>query len=89
MTNKAFLMLNATRVEAGPVREVAGALQQESRLFDGDHCVCVLLVTFPPGSPAWESFHAGRTLDSMPSVRNDSICSDAQEAAAGVPRGAA
>jgi hypothetical protein len=65
MANKAFVMLTASRVEAGPVRNVGGALQQETRLFDGDQCVCVLLVTFPPGSPEWIKGNQIRTLDSQ------------------------
>ena len=67
MANKAFVMLTASRIEAGPVRDVGGALQQETRLFDGDQCVCVLLVTFPPGSPEWIKGHLIRTLDSQAS----------------------
>jgi hypothetical protein len=63
---KAFVTLAAERVVAGPVQEVAGAVQQETRLFQGGECVCVLLVTFPPGSPEWMKWAAGRTLDSMP-----------------------
>ncbi len=63
--SKAFVMLTAERVEAGPVREVAGALQQETRLFQGDQCVCVLLVTYPPDSPEWVKWAAARTLDGM------------------------
>lgn len=79
---KAFVMLTASRVEAGPINAIAGALQQETRLFQGDQCVCVILVTFPPGSPEWEKWNAGRTLDAMPAVRPDSVASDAP------PRGA-
>ena len=66
MANKAFVMLTASHVEAGPVRDVTGALQQETRLFDGDQCVCVLLVTFPPGSPEWVRWNQVRTLDGAP-----------------------
>ncbi len=62
---KAFVMLTAERVEAGPVREVAGALQQETRLFHGGQCVCVLLVTYPAGSPEWMKWASARTLDGM------------------------
>lgn len=80
---KAFVMLNASRVDVGPMKEVAGAVQQETRLFDGEQCVCVLLVTFPPGSPEWMKWAAARTLDGMPTVRVDSVHSDA--AAPGMP----
>ena len=62
----AFVTLTADRVQAGPVREVAGALQQETRLFMADDCVCVLLVTFPPGSPEWMRWAQRRSLDGMP-----------------------
>jgi hypothetical protein len=77
--SKAFVMLSADRVEHGEIREVAGALQQEHRLFQGGSCVCVLLVTFPPGSPEWERWSAARTLDGMSTVRADSIASDATD----------
>jgi hypothetical protein len=63
---KAFVTLMAERVVAGPIREVAGAVQQETKLFHDGQCVCVLLVTFPPGSPEWMKWAAGRTLDSQP-----------------------
>jgi len=63
---QAFIALTADRAEAGPIRQVAGAVQQETRLFQGDQCVCVLLVTFPPGSPEWERWHSARTLDAVP-----------------------
>lgn len=77
----AFVMLTADRVEPGPVQQVAGALQQETRIFQGEQCVCVLLVTYPPGSPEWERWAAARTLDSLPAVRTESIRSDAAPAA--------
>ena len=79
---KAFVMLTASRVDAGPVHQVAGALQQETRLYQGDECVCVILCTFPQGSPEWEKWNAGRTLDTQPTVRTDSVQSDVP------PRGA-
>jgi hypothetical protein len=82
---KAFVMLTADRVEPGPVAQVAGALQQETRLFENGQCVCVLLVTFPPGSPEWEKWQAARTLDSAPAVRTDSIRSDAAAGGAAGP----
>jgi hypothetical protein len=76
--SKAFVMLTAERVEAGPINQVAGALQQETRLFQDGQCVCVLLVTFPPGSPEWVKWTAARTLDTEPTVRTGSIQSDVQ-----------
>lgn len=79
MSNKAFVMLTASHVETGPVKSVAGALQQETRLFDGDQCVCVLLVTFPIGSPQWVKWNRIRTLDGMPAHRTDSVQSDAAQ----------
>jgi hypothetical protein len=78
MSNKAFVMLSAERVEAGPIAVVAGALQQETRLYHSGECVCVLLVTYPQGSPEWQRWHAATTLDSRPVVRVDSIHSDAE-----------
>ena len=78
---KAFVMLTADRVEPGPVTQVAGALQQETRIFQNEQCVCVLLVTYPPGSPEWEKWQAARTLDGAPCVRVDSIHTDAAGAA--------
>lgn len=74
---KAFLMLQADRTEVGEIRDVAGALQQETRLYQGNDCVCVLLVTFPIGSPEWERWHAGRTLDGMPAPRGADLVHDA------------
>lgn len=63
---KAFVMLTGDRTETGPVRLVGGALQQETRIYQGEQCACVLLVTFPEGSPEWERYQAARTLDGMP-----------------------
>lgn len=74
---KAFVMLAADHMEAGPMQQVTGALQQETRLYQNGECVCVLLVTFPVGSPEWQRWSDSRTLDGMPSVRSDSILSDA------------
>lgn len=54
MTTKAFLMLQADRLEHGPVMVRGTSVQQETRLYQGDQCVCVLLVTYPPGTPAHE-----------------------------------
>lgn len=59
---QAFISLVAERIEHGPLRFTAGVLQQETRLFMGRDCVCVLLVTFPPGSPEWERAAAARPL---------------------------
>lgn len=67
---QAFIALTADRTEVGPLRQVAGALQQETRLYQGDQCVCKLLITFPPGSPEWERWSSGRTLDGMPPAPN-------------------
>ena len=78
--SKAFVMLTAERVEAGEVHPVAGALQQETRLYQDGQCVCVLLVTFPPGSPEWMKWASARTLDGLPTVRSDSVQSDAVDA---------
>ena len=50
---QAFISLAAERIEPGPLRWVGGVLQQETRLYMGEQCVCVLLVSFPPGSPEW------------------------------------
>jgi len=75
---KAFIALTADKVEAGALVHLDGVLQQQTRLFHGGQCVCVLLVTFPPGSPEWEKWMRARTLDGMPVVRVNSIQSDAQ-----------
>jgi hypothetical protein len=64
----AFVTLTADRIQAGPMAKVAGALQQETRLYQGTDCVCVLLVIFPPGSPEWMKWHARQTLDTRPVV---------------------
>lgn len=77
--SKAFVTLAAERVAVGPVKQVAGAVQQETRLFHGGECVCVLLVTFPPGSPEWMKWAAARTLDGMPRSH-----AEASERAAGL-----
>ncbi len=63
---QAFITLTADRVHTGPVQMVAGALQQETRLFQGDQFVCKLLVIYPPGSPEWMKWQARRTLDGSP-----------------------
>ncbi len=73
---KAFITLAAERLEVGPLTEVRfpgrgrcetrAVLQQETRLFQDGQCVCVLLVTYPPGSPEWMKWAAARTLDSAP-----------------------
>lgn len=65
---KAFVMLTADQVQTGELRLVGGALQQEVRLQHGGQCVCVLLVTYPQGSPEWERWHSTRTLDGQPSA---------------------
>lgn len=74
---KAFVMITADRVDHGELRLVSGALQQETRLYEGDRCVCALLVTYPTGSPVWEQWVTSRRLDGLPAVRTDSIHSDA------------
>jgi hypothetical protein len=63
----AFVTLTADRIQAGQMKQVAGALQQETLLFQDGQCVCKLLVVYPPGSPEWMKWHARRTLDSQPS----------------------
>ena len=68
MTTQAFISLAADRVAPGPLVWVAGALQQRTELFMGDVCVCVLLVTFPVGSPEYERAFLLRTLDMQKSV---------------------
>lgn len=73
---KACLMLTASRVDVEPLNQIAGALQQVTRFYEGDQCTCVLLVTFPPGSPAWDQWMASRALDGMPPMRPHSIQSD-------------
>lgn len=62
---KAFITLAADRIEPGALRWVGDVVQQETRLFMGADCVCVLLVSFPPGSPEWCKAQAMRTLDGM------------------------
>jgi hypothetical protein len=89
MTKQAFVMLTASRVEHGEIRQVAGALQQETRLYgDGEQCVCVLLVTYPAGSPEWERWAAaGRAVDGAPkgpqlnSISSDNLDEEGSEAA--------
>lgn len=66
---KAFISLAADRIEPGPLRWVGDVLQQETRLFMGRDCVCVLLVSFPPGSPEWSKAQALRALDGMGQVQ--------------------
>jgi hypothetical protein len=83
MSSKAFVMLTASRVKTGPVRSVAGALQQETHLYDGDQCVCVLLVTFPIGSPEWIKWNQIRTLDSQPTDRGEPPATGAAASAPG------
>jgi hypothetical protein len=74
---KAFVVLTATRIQPGPISYVAGALQQETHLFDGDQCVCKLLVTFPAGSPQWEEYQRrGRALDGVPAIRPEALPMD-------------
>lgn len=63
---QAFVAVVADHVEPGPLRWVAGALQQETRLYMSGQCVCKLLVTFPEGSPEWLKAQRIRTLDGMP-----------------------
>jgi len=75
MNRQMFVVLTASRVETGPVESVAGALQQETRMFDGEQCICVLLVTFPPGSPEWMKWTVARTLDGMPAGRDGATAS--------------
>ena len=81
MSKQAFIVLNADRTEVGEPHLQAGALQQETRLYEGDRCVCVLLVTFPQGSPEWERYAAkGRAVDGTPApVRPGTIQSDAEQ----------
>lgn len=73
---KAFVMLNADRVEMGELRELAGAVQQEIRLHMEGQCVCTLLVTYSSNSEEAQRFYANRTLDSMPAMRSNSIVSE-------------
>lgn len=68
MTRQAFITLAAERIEPGPLRWVGDVLQQETRLFLSGQCVCVLLVSFPPGSPEWEKAQRLRALDGMARV---------------------
>lgn len=65
MTQQAFISLAAERIEPGPLRWVGDVLQQETRLFMHGQCVCVLLVSFPPGSPEWTKALSLRALDGM------------------------
>jgi hypothetical protein len=77
MSKKAFVVITGSRQETGAPTIVGGSLQQETRVYEGDDCVCTVLVIFPAGSPEWERYHAGgRALDGMPPVRNHSIQSD-------------
>lgn len=66
--SRAFISLAAERIEAGPLRWVGDVLQQETRLFMHGQCVCVLLVSFPPGSPEWAKAQRLRALDGMGQV---------------------
>lgn len=63
MTTQAFISLAAERIDPGPLRWVGGVLQQETRLYVSEQCVCVLLVSFPPGSPEWLKGQRLRALD--------------------------
>lgn len=66
--SRAFISLAAERIEAGPLRWEGDVLQQETRLFMHGQCVCVLLVSFPPGSPEWAKAQRLRALDGMGQV---------------------
>lgn len=72
---KAFLMLEAERVESGPVLVTGVQVQQEIRLYQAGQCACVVLVNFPAGSPAWEQAMAAR--ETQPPVNVNSVASDA------------
>ena len=62
MNQQAFICLRADRLEAGPVRFVAGAVQQETRLYQRGALVCTLLVTFAEGSEEFEAAMAAREV---------------------------
>jgi len=47
---KAFLMIQADRVEFGSAQAANGLASQTTRLYLGDELVCVILLMFPPGS---------------------------------------
>lgn len=71
---KTWMVMNCERIVHGPVQAVNGGVQQELRLFLGNDLVATILVTFAPAEA--QQFLAGRALDGMPPVRNDSIVSD-------------
>ena len=72
---KAFIALTADQVEPGPLRWVAGALQQQTRMFMEGQLVCTLLVTYPEGSPQWQKAARIATLDGMPVRTAEAITS--------------
>lgn len=80
--SKAFVMLEADRVEIGAVVVTGTTVQQETRLYQNKQCVCVLLVTYPPGTPEWEKVMATMTEvfagdPGVPVIRSHSVASDA------------
>lgn len=80
--SKAFVMLEADRLEVGAVVVTGTTVQQETRLYQGGQCVCVLLVTYPPGTPEWEKVMAAMTEvctadPSAPVICSHSVASDA------------
>lgn len=62
MNQQAFICLRADRIENGPVRFVAGAVQQETRLYLAGVPVCTVLVTFAEGSAEFEAAMAAREV---------------------------
>ena len=62
MSRQAFICLRADRLEAGPVRFVAGAVQQELRLYLAGEPTCTVLVTFAEGSEEFEAAMAAREV---------------------------
>lgn len=83
MRTKAFLMLEADHVEHGPVMVNAGSVQQETRTFQDGKCCCVILLTYPPGSPtheqamqAWAARFPEAHRDDLRNVRNWTVETD-------------
>lgn len=89
MTTKAFLMLVTDQVVHGPVVVNMGSVQQETRIYQDGQCMCVILLTFPPGSQPYLQALAALAAhfpnmhqDDLRSVRNWTVQSDAPAPAA-------
>lgn len=86
--SKAFLMLVTDQVVHGPVVVNLGSVQQETRIYQDGQCMCVILLTYPPGcKPYNDALQAlaehfpNLHQDDLRSVRNWTVASDVPAAA--------